>query len=99
MDFELPVDLTQRLAALDGFIERAIKPLQEQDDNIRFFDHRREYARTDFETVAFRGASGRNCWAKCSGAPTPLAGCAKDCQRRSAAVTEATSTRPSSAST
>ena len=49
MDFELPVDLTQRLAALDGFIEREIKPLQEQDDNIRFFDHRREYARTDFE--------------------------------------------------
>ena len=49
MDFELPVDLTQRLAALDEFIEREIKPLQEQDDNIRFFDHRREYARTDFE--------------------------------------------------
>ena len=49
MDFELPVDLTQRLAVLDEFIEREIKPLQEQDDNIRFFDHRREYARTDFE--------------------------------------------------
>ena len=49
MDFELPVDLTQRLAALDGFIERETKPLQEQDDNIRFFGHRREYARTDFE--------------------------------------------------
>jgi acyl-CoA dehydrogenase len=49
VDFELPVDLTQRLAALDKFIEREIKPLQEQDDNIRFFDHRREYARTDFE--------------------------------------------------
>jgi alkylation response protein AidB-like acyl-CoA dehydrogenase len=49
VDFELPVDLTQRLAALDEFIEREIKPLQEQDDNIRFFDHRREYARTDFE--------------------------------------------------
>ena len=49
MDFELPVDLTGRLAALDEFIEREIKPLQEADDNERFFDHRREYARTDFE--------------------------------------------------
>ena len=25
------------------------RPLQEQDDNERFFDHRREYARTDLE--------------------------------------------------
>ena len=41
--------LTRLLAELDGFIEREIKPLQEQDDNQRFFDHRREYARTDFE--------------------------------------------------
>ena len=49
MDFELPIDLTDRLAALDEFIEREIKPLQAQDDNERFFDHRREYARTDFE--------------------------------------------------
>ncbi|MGH8964738.1 MAG: acyl-CoA dehydrogenase family protein [Actinomycetes bacterium] len=49
MDFALPVELTQRLAELDGFIEREIRPLQEQDDNERFFDHRREYSRTDFE--------------------------------------------------
>lgn len=49
MDFELPRDLTRRLAALDDFIEREIKPLQEAGDNERFFDHRREYARTDFE--------------------------------------------------
>ena len=26
-----------------------IIPLEQQDDNIRFFDHRREYARTDFD--------------------------------------------------
>ena len=26
-----------------------IKPLQAQDDNERFFDHRREWARTDFD--------------------------------------------------
>jgi acyl-CoA dehydrogenase len=49
VDFELPVELTQKLAELDAFIEREIVPLQAQDDNERFFDHRREYARTDFE--------------------------------------------------
>ncbi|WP_433782318.1 acyl-CoA dehydrogenase family protein [Actinomycetospora sp. CA-101289] len=49
MDFELPAELTQRLADLDDFIEREIRPLEQQDDNERFFDHRREWARTDFE--------------------------------------------------
>ncbi|MHC1561247.1 acyl-CoA dehydrogenase family protein [Actinomycetospora sp. C-140] len=37
------------LARLDAFIETEIDPLQAQDDNERFFDHRREWARTDFE--------------------------------------------------
>jgi acyl-CoA dehydrogenase len=49
MDFNLPVDLVAYLAELDRFIETTIKPLEAQDDNIRFFDHRREWARTDFE--------------------------------------------------
>jgi acyl-CoA dehydrogenase len=49
VDFELPPALTQTLADLDAFIEREIMPLQAQDDNERFFDHRREWARTDFE--------------------------------------------------
>ena len=49
MDFELPQDLVDYLAELDDFIEREIKPLQAKDDNERFFDHRREWARTDFE--------------------------------------------------
>ncbi len=49
MDFALPAELTQRLSALDDFIEAEIRPLEEQDDNARFFDHRREWARTDFE--------------------------------------------------
>jgi alkylation response protein AidB-like acyl-CoA dehydrogenase len=49
VDFELPTELTQRLAELDEFIEREIRPLQSRDDNERFFDHRREWARTDFE--------------------------------------------------
>jgi acyl-CoA dehydrogenase len=49
MDFNLPPELTAYLAELDAFIEAEIKPLQAQDDNERFFDHRREWARTDFE--------------------------------------------------
>lgn len=49
MDFNLPKDLTEYLAVLDAFIEAEIKPLEQRDDNIRFFDHRREWARTDFE--------------------------------------------------
>src|SRR5689334_24411313 len=49
MDFEIPADITATIGAIDDFIEREIKPLEQQDDNIRFFDHRREYARTDFE--------------------------------------------------
>ncbi len=49
MNFNLPEDLTAYLAELDAFIEAEIAPLQAQDDNERFFDHRREWARTDFE--------------------------------------------------
>jgi len=49
MDFEIPQELQDYLEELDDFIEREIKPLEEQDDNIRFFDHRREYARTDWD--------------------------------------------------
>ncbi|WP_116110079.1 acyl-CoA dehydrogenase family protein [Amycolatopsis ruanii] len=49
MDFELPGALRQLLTDLDRFLADEIWPLQRQDDNERFFDHRREYARTDFE--------------------------------------------------
>jgi acyl-CoA dehydrogenase len=49
MDFNLPTDLTAYLGELDAFIAKEIAPLQAQDDNERFFDHRREWARTDFE--------------------------------------------------
>jgi len=49
MDFEIPADIAQLLRDLDEFIEAEIKPLEQQDDNLRFFDHRREFARTDFE--------------------------------------------------
>ncbi len=49
MDFKIPRDLADYLVVLDDFIEREIKPLENESDNIRFFDHRREDARTDWE--------------------------------------------------
>jgi acyl-CoA dehydrogenase len=49
VDFDLPQELVDYLAELDDFIEREIRPLEQRDDNIRFFDHRREDARTDWE--------------------------------------------------
>ena len=49
MDFNIPSEIEDYLHELDQFIDKEIKPLEQQDDNIRFFDHRREWARTDFE--------------------------------------------------
>ena len=49
MNFDIPKDLQNYLNELDLFIENTIKPLENEDDNIRFFDHRREEARTDWE--------------------------------------------------
>jgi acyl-CoA dehydrogenase len=43
----LPQELTEFIERLDDFIEREIKPLEAE--NMQFFDHRREWARTDFE--------------------------------------------------
>jgi alkylation response protein AidB-like acyl-CoA dehydrogenase len=47
MDFTLPEHLPALLAEMDDFIEREIAPLQA--DNMQYFDHRREFARTDVE--------------------------------------------------
>lgn len=49
MNFDIPQDLQNYLTELDDFIVREIKPLEEENDNIRFFDHRREDARTDWD--------------------------------------------------
>lgn len=49
MDFDIPAEIKAYLAELDDFIEREIKPLERENDNLRFFDHRREWARTDFD--------------------------------------------------
>ena len=46
---EIPEELQQLLGQLDDFIESEVRPLEESNDNIRFFDHRREDARTDWE--------------------------------------------------
>ena len=49
MDFDLPRDLVAYLGELDAFIESEIKPLEREGDNVKYFDHRREYERTDWE--------------------------------------------------
>ena len=58
MSFDIPQEIEDYLRALDRFIETEIKPLEEADDNIRFFDHRREHARTDWD----RGGLPRAEW-------------------------------------
>jgi alkylation response protein AidB-like acyl-CoA dehydrogenase len=47
MDFSIPDDVLQKLEELDTFIEAEIEPLERE--HMEFFDHRREYARTDWE--------------------------------------------------
>lgn len=49
MNFDLPADLKSYIASLDKFIDGTILPLQHADDNNRFFDHRREHARTNWD--------------------------------------------------
>ena len=49
MDFSIPKEISEYLNTLDDFIEKKIKPLENEDDNIRFFDHRREHSRTNWD--------------------------------------------------
>ncbi len=49
MNFDIPIEIANYLIELDTFIEKTIRPLEQKDDNIRFFDHRREHARTDWD--------------------------------------------------
>ena len=60
MLFDIPADITAYLADLDAFIAREIKPIENRDDNIRFFDHRREHARTDWDN---QGLPREDWWA------------------------------------
>lgn len=45
----VPADIAADLEEIDAFIEREVRPLEAEGDNIRFLDHRREMARTDLE--------------------------------------------------
>ncbi len=47
MDFEIPDEIASYLDELDAFIEAEIAPLERE--HIQFFDHRREWARTNWE--------------------------------------------------
>jgi len=58
MDFELPEHIPGLLAEMDAFIEAEIKPLEQEKENMQFFDHRREWARTDWEA----GGTPRREW-------------------------------------
>jgi alkylation response protein AidB-like acyl-CoA dehydrogenase len=58
MDFEIPDRLQSYLRELEHFIATDIRPLEQADDNARFFDHRREDARTDWE----RGGLPTEAW-------------------------------------
>ncbi|KAK2731266.1 hypothetical protein FQN55_004883 [Onygenales sp. PD_40] len=49
MNFDLPADLVSYISSLDKFINDTILPLQHSNDNNRFFDYRREHARTDWD--------------------------------------------------
>ncbi|PMD24745.1 acyl-CoA dehydrogenase NM domain-like protein, partial [Hyaloscypha hepaticicola] len=49
MSFSIPQDLVTYLHTIDDFIITRIAPLQASNDNERFFDHRREHSRTDWD--------------------------------------------------
>ena len=60
MDFAIPEKTQKLLADLDAFIEDVIKPIEREDDNIRFFDHRREDSRTDWDRNGLPNADWEN---------------------------------------
>jgi alkylation response protein AidB-like acyl-CoA dehydrogenase len=62
MNFSIPDDLKQYLADLDKFIDEKITPLQHKDDNNRFFDHRREHARTDWDNGGLPRKEWEDLW-------------------------------------
>jgi alkylation response protein AidB-like acyl-CoA dehydrogenase len=46
---QIPEDVSALLEEVDAFIDAEVRPLEAEGDNARFFDHRREHARTDFD--------------------------------------------------
>jgi alkylation response protein AidB-like acyl-CoA dehydrogenase len=51
MNFQLPDDVQAMIKRIDEFVEAKIMPLQHKDDNNRFFDHRRESSRTQWDNL------------------------------------------------
>jgi acyl-CoA dehydrogenase len=47
LDFDIPEDIQRKLHEIDAFVERELVPLEKAHP--QFFDHRREFARTDWE--------------------------------------------------
>ena len=47
MDFDIPEDIRRTLNEIDAFVERELVPLEQAHS--QYFDHRREFARTDWE--------------------------------------------------
>jgi acyl-CoA dehydrogenase len=47
LDFDIPQDIQRTLREIDAFVERELVPLEQAHP--QFFDHRREFARTDWE--------------------------------------------------
>ncbi len=47
MDLSIPAEVTELLGSIDEFIDRELAPIEAA--NPEFFDHRREFARTDLE--------------------------------------------------
>ena len=94
MNFDIPLELTSYLAELDDFIRREITPLEAEDDNIRFFDHRREDARTDWERGGLPNEEWEALLARPVGAPTRPATTATRCRASTAARTARTSGWP-----
>jgi hypothetical protein len=70
VDFTIPAEIQRKLEELDAFIEREIAPLQAEHPE--YFDHRREFARTDWEN---------------GGRPRPEGGAPADAPARDAAAT------------
>ena len=42
-------DVADLIEEVDAFIAAEVRPLEAEGDNARFFDHRREHARTDWD--------------------------------------------------
>ncbi|KIN07572.1 hypothetical protein OIDMADRAFT_186302 [Oidiodendron maius Zn] len=63
MDTSLDPALQQYLNDIDDFIAREITPLQLANDNNRFFDHRREDARTNWNSTPHSGLPSKD-WEK-----------------------------------